>query len=95
MHGVVREHNVHAAASQPLAGDGPTADCAMSAAELEDELRRREFLLQQHPSEPGAATDQWRVYSEIVAGLQDEGRLLRIFVQASAGTGKSFLLETF
>ena len=39
-------------------------------------------------------TDQWRVYSEIVEGLQNPRKLLRMCIQASAGTGKSFLLET-
>ena len=39
-------------------------------------------------------TDQWRVCSEIREALQNPRKLLRMCVQASAGTGKSFLLET-
>ena len=38
-------------------------------------------------------TDQWRVYNHIVTSLRT-GAPLRMMVQASAGTGKSFLLTT-
>ena len=38
-------------------------------------------------------TDQYRVYSYIVSALEQR-RPLRLMVQASAGTGKSFLLTT-
>ena len=38
-------------------------------------------------------TDQWRVYQHIVGAIE-RGELLRLMVQASAGTGKSFLLTT-
>ena len=38
-------------------------------------------------------TDQWRVYTKITAAIRD-GRYLRLMVQASAGTGKTFLLTT-
>ena len=38
-------------------------------------------------------TGQWRVYSQIVEALI-AGAPLRLLVQASAGTGKSFLLTT-
>ena len=37
-------------------------------------------------------TDQWRVYQHIISSIQ-RGQLLRLMVQASAGTGKSFLLS--
>ena len=40
------------------------------------------------------ATGQWRVYREIVDALTENRAPLRMFLQASAGTGKSFLLET-
>ena len=38
-------------------------------------------------------TDQWRVYQEIIEALSTNTTPLRMFLQASAGTGKSFLLE--
>ena len=38
-------------------------------------------------------TDQWRVYSFITRRLE-QNEPLRLIVQASAGTGKSFLLTT-
>ena len=38
-------------------------------------------------------TDQWRVYSHILHALE-HGPFLRLVVQASAGTGKSYLLTT-
>ena len=41
----------------------------------------------------GATTDQYRVYSHIIQCIQN-GQFLRLMVQASAGTGKSFLLNT-
>ena len=41
----------------------------------------------------GALTDQWRVYQHIVGSIE-RGEYLRLMVQASAGTGKSFLLST-
>ena len=41
----------------------------------------------------GKCTDQWRIYSEIVGDLAG-GTIARVLVQASAGAGKSFLLET-
>ena len=40
-----------------------------------------------------SVTDQWRVYHHVVESIS-EGRYLRLMVQASAGTGKSFLLES-
>ena len=41
----------------------------------------------------GCITDQWRVYQHIVSQLQT-GPPIRLMVQASAGTGKSYLLST-
>jgi hypothetical protein len=80
----------------------------MTARELTEELLRREAALQTPPprtaaenpenGDPGVSilsspvTDQWRVYQEIIVGLQGESPL-RMFMQASAGTGKSYLLE--
>ena len=54
-------------------------------AELED---REEKLRSGAPD--GAETDQWRVYKFIIERLASE-QPLRLMVQASAGTGKSFL----
>ena len=62
----------------------------LSHAELVAELARREALLRGVSTE---ITDQWRVYSQIVEALI-AGTPLRLLVQASAGTGKSFLLTT-
>ena len=42
---------------------------------------------------PDRETDQWRVYRYVVECMQAK-RYLRLMVQASAGTGKSFLLTT-
>ena len=63
----------------------------LSPAELAAELERREQLMQTGKS--SGVTDQWRVYTSIINGLR-LGTPLRIMVQASAGTGKSFLLTS-
>ena len=62
----------------------------LSPTELANELERRERLMQAGSS---AVSDQWRVYMHIVTALLT-GDPLRLMVQASAGTGKSFLLTT-
>ena len=64
----------------------------LSPAELAAELKKREDLMR-IGAESGAETDQWRVYSYIVGAIA-AGEHLRLMVQASAGTGKSFLLTT-
>ncbi len=66
----------------------------MSMAELQEELQSREHLMQMLRGEEGQLTDQWRVYQEIISKLDSSRDALRMVVQASAGTGKSFLLET-
>ena len=44
---------------------------------------------------PGIPTDQFRVYDHIKGAILDENApKLRLMVQASAGTGKSFVLTT-
>ena len=63
----------------------------MSPAELVAELERRETCLRTGGDD--GVTDQWRVYCHIVSAIQS-GNCLRLMVQASAGTGKSFLLTT-
>ena len=66
----------------------------MTELELQAELASREKLMQTLHEQDGAWTDQWRVYTEIVEALTANTAPLRLFLQASAGTGKSFLLET-
>ena len=63
----------------------------LSSQDLLTLLAEREAKLQ--TSDFDAVTDQWRVYQEIVEALS-HGRRLRLLVQASAGTGKSFLMTT-
>ena len=60
--------------------------------QLAELLEERERQMRQGSSD-GQPTDQWRVYSEIVQAFQTERRL-RMMIQASAGTGKSFLLTS-
>ena len=55
----------------------------LSMAEMTKELERREGLMQAGQS---AVTDQWRVYTHIINSIR-VGALLRLMVQASAGTG--------
>ena len=62
----------------------------LSPAELVTELARRESLMQAGAT---GVTDQWRVYTHIIEAITS-GTPLRLLVQASAGTGKSFLLTT-
>ena len=61
---------------------------------LEELLVQRERLMQSGGA-PGVATDQFRVYDCIKRAVLDENApKLRMMVQASAGTGKSFVLTT-
>jgi hypothetical protein len=54
-------------------------------------LKEREKNMQKGAKEHD--TDQWRVYKYIISKLTSEGAL-RLIIQASAGTGKSYLLTT-
>eukprot|EP00973_Karenia_brevis_P005517 750854-Karenia_brevis.AAC.1 len=79
------------------AGDADTAQgtrnsCRLSLNELQAELKKREDLMRAGVG-IGKETDQWRVYSHIVENMA-RNTYLRLMVQASAGTGKSFLLTT-
>jgi len=65
----------------------------MTKEELKVELDRRTALLREGAVE-GLDTDQWRVFCHIIEVLTSGERYLRLLVQASAGTGKSFLLST-
>ena len=60
----------------------------LTLAELRTELEDRENKLQ--AGSDGDSTDQWRCYEYITNEIAAE-RPLRLMVQASAGTGKSFL----
>ena len=64
----------------------------LSSDEMRELLHKRERQMQDG-GDPSNETDQWRVYRYIVKSIED-GRYLRLMVQASAGTGKSFLLTT-
>ena len=66
----------------------------MTEAELQHELETRERQMQTFEGEEGTMTDQWRVYTEAIKCLEASSTPLRMCLQASAGTGKSFLLET-
>ena len=63
----------------------------ISTQQLLSMLAERETNLQM--SDMGGVTDQWRVYAEIIKSLSS-GQRLRMIVQASAGTGKSYLMTT-
>ena len=66
----------------------------MTEAELRHELEIRESQMQTFQGQAGIMTYQWRVYKEAIACLRAGRTPLRLCLQASAGTGKSFLLET-
>ena len=59
---------------------------------LREENMRRSPDADEH-STIAPITDQWRIYEEIVGCLRSEAPA-HIFVQASAGAGKSYLLES-
>ena len=92
----MRMTDAHAGGS----GEGDIeAPMRLSRDEMQRELEQREHLLQLKPAgrsevEDGGATDQWRVYQEARHQLQSGERPARLLIQASAGTGKSFLLTT-
>ena len=59
--------------------------------QMKDELAKREVMMQVGGAD--GETDQWRLYKHITEKLT-KNEPLRLMVQASAGTGKSFLLTT-
>ena len=93
---IEQERNVQRLFQQPdeLREEGAQAeqDGPMTRARLQEELRRREANMQSGGT-PEAATDQWRVYQQIISQLSN-GPFLRLLVQASAGTGKSYVLTS-
>ena len=94
MHSICREQNVYADPGASSAANTDAENAPMSKEELQAELASREQLLRRLHGSEGAWTDQWRVYEEIVSAISENRAPLRMFLQASAGTGKSFLLET-
>ena len=74
------------------AGEDDRPLAKLNARQLSELLQTRERQMQQGGAD-GETTDQIRIYDEIVHALPTERRL-RIMVQASAGTGKSFLLTS-
>ena len=61
----------------------------LTRTQLVAELEDREAKMRSGVAD-GAVTDQWRVYQFIIEQLSSD-RPLRLMVQASAGTGKSYL----
>lgn len=62
----------------------------LTRAQLEAKLQEMEKNMQLD-APPGEEADQWRIYKHIIQHLEN-GPYLRLMVQASAGTGKSYLL---
>ena len=80
--------------AQAAAGGGDSLSTRLSPEQMQALLERRvEMMKQGHVGNGAAVTDQYRVYSEIVARLE-QGRPLRLMVQASAGTGTLALSMT-
>ena len=95
MAGVHRETNIHGVSdgigserTDPEEENRPTTE-----AELRQELKTRERQMQSFQGQEGVVTDQWRVYKEAIESIEAGSAPLRLCLQASAGTGKSFLLE--
>ena len=65
---------------------------AMNSAQLRRELDKRVEMMSAGGT-PGSETDQFRVYSYITRRIEED-RHLRLMVQACAGSGKSFLMNT-
>ena len=70
----------------------PALTHRLSPEQMVAELADRETKMQAG-GQAGGVTDQWRVYQHIIGSIR-RGEYLRLMVQASAGTGKSFLLTT-
>ena len=98
------EREVNANASCDLDGDdagrlaSETVSGNLSMAALREMLTVRENQMKTgRKSDDGAQvvgeTDQWRVYNKIVSAIENKDRL-RLMIQASAGTGKTFFLTT-
>ena len=96
----MRDTDAHAAEQTNEGAAAQQLPLHLSKDEMRRELEQREHLLRLKPaqhSESGGdeniVTDQWRLYEEARNGLKGQ-RPVRLLIQASAGTGKSFLLTT-
>ena len=90
MHSIVHERNPLLETAAGHESSAQSSHQKMSAEEMRAELTRREGLLQQPPpgkDETNHITNPWRVYREIIAAWGSDVPL-RMFIQASAGTGK-------
>lgn len=72
--------------------DAPESNAKLSSQALDALLKSRVEIMKAGARDSGI-TDQFRVYQHILQCLET-GEYLRLMVQASAGTGKSFLLNT-
>ena len=87
-------NDVPADAQDAAAGGGDSLSTRLSPEQMQALLEKRvEMMKEGHVGNGAAVTDQYRVYSEIVARLE-QGRPLRLMVQASAGTGTLALSMT-
>ena len=96
MRNILHLRNPTASADDAQTSAAKTSHAPLTPAEMSAELQEREKLLQQRSAnakQTDRPTDQWRVYEECVEQLKTT-EPLRLFLQASAGTGKSFLLES-
>ena len=77
-------------------GNGPPEDSNLTTKltheQMKSLLAEREALMQKGAAD-GEVTDQWRVYQHVI-GCIERNEYLRCMIQASAGTGKSFLLTS-
>jgi len=64
----------------------------LTAKEMEELLQDRVEKMKQ--TDDGSISDQYRVYEYIISEFEKGTKFLRVITQASAGTGKSFLLTT-
>jgi len=88
--GIYRVGNIQDGVDEEI-GSKTRISHKMSPEDLANLLADREEKLQSSAGD--TITDQWRVYQHIINCLTHD-RLLRLMVQASAGTGKSFLMTT-
>ena len=77
------------ATDQGAPGDTDRSVVQLSRAQMAAELEDREVKLRSGGTD-GQETDQWRSYQYIITELGSD-RPLRLVIQASAGTGKSYL----
>jgi RecG-like helicase len=93
---IEEERNLQRLTNTDLAEEPTAASSAVNGrlneAQLASLLAEREANMRAGLAGDGV-TDQFRVYRDIVSAIA-EGRYLRMMIQASAGTGKSYLLTS-